>query len=160
MVSNTVAAEAGAYAPSAPEWVVFSCSAHLFAFPLEHVREILTPRPFTRLPGAGPGVCGLIGLRGRALTVLDLGVILGLQPATAAPDHRLLLVECGVRRIGVAVDEVVVIARAALDNGVVRGAGAGGPPAEALPAALGTATIDTGRFVALDPVAVTSKLLQ
>lgn len=160
-MSNTVAAEVGAYAPPAPEWVVFICSGHLFGFPLDHVREILTPRPFTRLPGSGPGVCGLIGLRGRVVTVLDLGVILGMRPSAAAPDHRLLLLEWDQRRISIAVDTVVVVARVPLDDSVSEQAD---PDAVAVPAAagaaLGTATIDAGRFVVLDPVALAAQLLQ
>lgn len=160
-MSNTVAAEVGAYAPSAPEWVVFACSAHLFAFPLAHVREILTPRPFTRLPGAGAGVCGLIGLRGRVVTVLDLGIILGVQPAAAGADHRLLLVDCGTRRVGIVVDEVVVIARAELDRRLADDGGmAAVLPPVAAAGVSGTATIEAGRFVALDPEAVTAQLLQ
>ncbi|MBI4409407.1 MAG: chemotaxis protein CheW, partial [Gemmatimonadetes bacterium] len=67
----------------------------------------------TRLPGCGPAVCGLIGLRGRVITAFDLGAALALRPSAARPDHRLLLVEYGPRLVALAVEEVVGVARAA-----------------------------------------------
>jgi chemotaxis signal transduction protein len=58
---------------------------------LDCVVEIIPPRPFTRLPGAGADVCGLVGVGGRVVTVFDLGVVLGLGRAADHADHRLLL---------------------------------------------------------------------
>jgi purine-binding chemotaxis protein CheW len=55
-------------------------------------------------------VAGLIGLRGRVLTVFDLGVVLAARPATVLPDHRVLLVEDGDRLIGCVVDDVIAVA--------------------------------------------------
>jgi purine-binding chemotaxis protein CheW len=107
-----VAAERAAYL-AAPQWVVFSCDGHWLAFPIARVREILPPRGFTRLPGCGPEVCGLVGLRGRIVTVLDFGAILGLRPAAGREDHRLVLVEHDGRVVGMAVDEMVAVTRAA-----------------------------------------------
>ena len=97
---------------SGPQWVVFSCDRRRFVVPLERVREILTPQPYTRLPGCGPEVCGLVGVRGRVITVLDLGVLLTTHPAITGADHRILLVEQGERLVGAAVDEVVAVAHA------------------------------------------------
>jgi len=110
--SAVAAAERAAYL-AAPQWVVFSCDDHWFAFPIARVREILPPRPFTRLPGCGSEVCGLIGLRGRILTVFDFGAALGLSPASEREDHRLVLLEHGDRVVGMAVDEMVAVTRLA-----------------------------------------------
>jgi purine-binding chemotaxis protein CheW len=148
MVSNNVAAEAGTHAPTDPQWVVFVCGGRHWGFPLDVVREILTPRPFTRLPGAGPEVCGLIGVRGRVVTVLDLGVLLADRAAASLPDHRLLLLELGARRVGAAVDEVVTIGAAALK-----------PGEDASGVELGAGEVDAQRFTALDPIALTAALL-
>jgi chemotaxis signal transduction protein len=90
----------------APLWLLFACDEHAFAVPLALVREIVPPQHFTRLPGCAPEVCGLIGLRGRVITVFDLGAALGLRPSTCAADYRLLLVEQGERVAGVVVDAV------------------------------------------------------
>ena len=107
-----VAAERAA-SLAAPQWVVFACDGHWLAFPITKVREILPPREFTRLPGTGPEVCGLVGLRGRIVTVLDLGAIIGLRPSAAHEDHRLVLLEHDGRVIGMAVDSMVAVTRAA-----------------------------------------------
>lgn len=153
MVSETaVVAEAGTYAPATAQWVVFRCSGRRFGFPLERVSEILTPRTFTRLPGAVAGVCGLVGFRGRVITVFDLGVVLELDSAAASfPDHRLLLLKLGTRRIGAAVDEVERIVSARLT------------PARAAGGArwvMGTARAEDGEFVALEPQELLRDLLQ
>jgi purine-binding chemotaxis protein CheW len=154
MVSNNVAAEAGPYAHAAPHWVVFACDGRRFGIPLEHVKEILTPAPFTRLPGAGPAVCGLLASRGRIVTVLDVGVILGGRAAATVSDFRVLVMELGARRIGAVVDEVIMVTRALLDDVL--------PAGEQLrpDAVLGVAEVDGGSFVALDPAAMTVRLLQ
>lgn len=99
----------GPIARITPQWVVFGCSGERFAVPLSRVREILLPQPLTRLPGCGQEVCGLAGLRGRIVTVLDFGAALGLGPSAAVSDHRLLLVEYGTEQVAGAVDEVLAI---------------------------------------------------
>lgn len=67
------------------------------------------PQPVTRLPGCGPEVCGLVGLRGRILTVFDFGAALGLRPSVEAADYRLLMVEHGTELVAGAVDEVLAV---------------------------------------------------
>jgi chemotaxis signal transduction protein len=152
MVLKTVADDAAAPPLASTQWVVFRCAGARFGLPLDRVREILAPRPFTRLPGAGPEVCGLAGIRGRVVTVLDLGVVLRNTPAAAVADHRLLLLDINGRQVGAAVDEVVMIVPA-----LVVPAGEGGTE---LPAAVGTGRMEDGAFVALDPVRLIEQLLQ
>jgi len=98
---------------AAPEWVVFACDGHRFALPLERVREVLEPRPVTRLPGCGAAVCGLVGVRGRVITTFDFGAAVSLRPATSVPGYRLILLEHGERVYALAVDGIVAVARAA-----------------------------------------------
>ena len=102
MVSTAdVLAPEGVVSIPAPQWVVFACDGHRFGVPLALSREILPPRVFTRLPGCGPEVCGLLGLRGKVITVFDFGAVLGLRGATTFPDHRLLLLDHGEGHHGV-----------------------------------------------------------
>jgi purine-binding chemotaxis protein CheW len=112
IVSDSAVAAGIGVPVAGPRWVVFTCDRRRFAVPLERVREILTPQPFTRLPGCGPEVCGLVGIRGRVVTVFDLGILLVRRPAAAVEDHRILLVERGDRLVGAAVDEVLAVAHA------------------------------------------------
>jgi twitching motility protein PilI len=113
---SAVAAGPGLPQSAGPQWVVFTCDGRRFVVPLERVREILTPQPLTRLPGCGPEVAGLAGVRGRVVTVFDMGVLLAARPAVGIADHRLLLIEYGERLVGAVVDEVVTVARAATES--------------------------------------------
>ena len=79
---------------------------HRFAVAIDRIREIIPARPYTPLPGSGPHVCGLINLRGRIVTVVDLGARLGLDPASARPDHSVVIVDHEGRPAGLAVGEV------------------------------------------------------
>jgi purine-binding chemotaxis protein CheW len=155
MVSDSVVAEAGSPALPDAQWVVFLCAGRPFGFPLERVTEIMTPLPFTRLPGAGAEVCGLIGVHGRVVTTVDLGMVLGNQSAVGGTDHRLLLLDLGLHRIAAAVDDVLAIEPAVLRPHADMLPGA--VPAEAL---LGAATAEVGTFVAIDPVVLLDQLLQ
>lgn len=95
--------------PPARRWIRVVCGERMYAVPLERVREILTPQPLTRLPGCDAEVAGLIGVRGRIVTVLDLGRILGRRPAISLPEHRLLLVDHEERIVGLAVEEASAV---------------------------------------------------
>ena len=152
------AAERAAYL-AAPQWVVFACQEHWFAFPITRVREVLPARPSTVLPGCGPEVCGLIGLRGRIVTVFDFGAMLGLRPSGEQPDHRLILLEHGDRVVGMAVDAMVAVTRlAARDLSL---------PADVLRSfdieredLIGVGSLDGRPFTAVDPAVLLDRLLK
>jgi chemotaxis signal transduction protein len=134
-------------------WVVFVCAKERFGFPLSEVREIVPPRPFTRLPGAPRAVCGLVGLRGRAVTVIDAGLVLGLDAASESEDHRLLLLEVEGRAVALAVEAVSAIATARVE------ASRAGPGGRLAAAVLGTGQVEDAAFVALAPAALLGQLL-
>src|SRR5690606_10010388 len=140
-------------APAGPQWVVLSCDEVRLAVPLARVREILTPRPFTRLPGCGPEVCGLTAVRGRVITVFDLSAVLGRRAAATVADHRLLLVDRNDRAVGLAVDAVVTIAPAELRAGAE-------PRLSAQDGVIGIGDIDNQRFAALDLDHLLERLLR
>lgn len=141
------------------QWVVFACSGHRLAIPVQQVCELLAPRPLTRLPGCGEAVCGLISLRGQIITVFDLGAVLGLRPAVALPEHRLLLFEHGERLIAFAVDNVVTTVHLAASQLSIR--------QEAFlaldlkgPELLGVAATGDEAFLAIDPQPILERLLE
>lgn len=118
-----------------------------YGVPLDCVGEIITARPFTRLPGAGPEVCGLAGVRGRVVTVFDLGAVLGLRSVATLPDYRMLLLDLGARRIGAVVEDVVDIAPARVERG------------GDVPGVIGMGHMPDGEFTALDPQVLLGRLL-
>ncbi|HEX2167654.1 MAG TPA: chemotaxis protein CheW [Longimicrobiales bacterium] len=140
-------AEAGTHAPTVLPWVVFFCDGRRYGVPLRCVVEIIAQRPFTRLPGTGREVCGLVGVRGRVVTVFDMGAVLGLRSAATLPDHRLLLMDLGTRRIGAVVEDVLDIAPAHIEGG-----------ADA-PGVVGRGYMQDAEFAALDPQVLLGRLL-
>ena len=159
MIVTDSAVAAGTGIPlSGPQWVVFACDGRRFVVPLERVREILTPQPCTRLPGCGPEVCGLIGVRGRVVTVLDLGVLLVNRASIEQPDHRILLIERGEQVIGAAVDEVLAVAHATTQPFVPGEPGLTGLRLGSEDAT-GAGTIEGQPFVALNVDAILGRAL-
>lgn len=86
--------------------VVFRVETERFALPLAAVREVVvTPELFTRVPRAPPAVTGVINLRGRVVTVVDLRPVLGMGEAPR-PAAKLLLLDRGRRDLALGVAEV------------------------------------------------------
>lgn len=140
------------------QWVVFACGEHRFGLPLDRSREILPPRPLTRLPGCGPEVAGLVGIRGRVLTVFDFGVLLTGRPAAHNPDHRMLVVVVAGKRVAVLVDEIIAVSRESsgvlpLDANALR------PYDMDRDDVLGIGAHDGEPFLAIDPERLLGRLL-
>jgi chemotaxis signal transduction protein len=111
-------------------WAFFACGDRGYAVRLERVHEIVPPQPITRIPGCGSDVCGLLGLRGRVITVFDYGVIAGGQASAGRTDHRLLLLKYGDRVVGIAVDSVLTITSFEVVKAEEAGEEAGAPGSE------------------------------
>jgi purine-binding chemotaxis protein CheW len=143
---------------AASQWVVFACGDSWFGLPLDCTREILSPRPFTRLPGCGPEVCGLVGIRGRVVTVFDFGVVIGGEASAAKPDHRLLVLIVKGRRVAAVVDEIVAVSREVsgvlpLDSDALR------PYDIDRDDLVGIGALDDRPFLALNPDRILGRLL-
>jgi purine-binding chemotaxis protein CheW len=71
------------------EYVTVTIGDHLFGLPISRVRDVFEPARLTRVPLAPPDVAGILNLRGRIMTViemrsrLDLGSRLPSQPMMA-----------------------------------------------------------------------------
>src|ERR1700754_4243726 len=61
-------------------FVTFEVAGQLFGVPVTEVQDILTPDAIAPVPGGPAEVRGLINLRGRIVTVIDLYTRLGLKP--------------------------------------------------------------------------------
>ena len=107
--TEDVPAGASEAAAEPERMVLLAAGGHRFGVPIDRVREIIPARPYTPLPGSGEHVRGLINLRGRIVTVIDLAARLGLPPAALNPDHSVVIVEHRGKLVGVAVEEVARI---------------------------------------------------
>jgi len=77
---------------------------------VEEVREVVTPQPRTPMPLAPEAVTGLINLRGRVVTELDVRRVIGLPPREDEGSYRIAIVETDLGEhgedFGLIVDEV------------------------------------------------------
>jgi len=80
-----------------------------FGIPLPLCSEVAPGAAYTPLPGSEPFVCGLINLRGRLVTVLDLGAWAGVPPSRSHPAHSVVILRVQGKQVGLAVDDVLEI---------------------------------------------------
>lgn len=85
--------------------VVFRIEKDRFALPLGAVREVvLPPEGFTQVPRTPSAVKGVMNLRGRVVTVVELRTLLGIEGGS--PSLKVVLLDRGRRELGLLVTEV------------------------------------------------------
>jgi len=77
-----------------------------FAVPVMQVRDVLRRQNLTPVPLAPRAVVGLLNLRGRIATVIDLRIRLGLPSPVAGSDAAYIVVEDGSELYALVVDSV------------------------------------------------------
>ncbi|HYN22703.1 MAG TPA: chemotaxis protein CheW [Thermoanaerobaculia bacterium] len=85
-------------------WVGVEVAGEVYVLPVERVQEVLRVTGITRLPYAPAPVRGITHQRGRVLTVVDLRVRLGFEPAPTDSRSRICVVFSRGRSIGLLVD--------------------------------------------------------
>jgi purine-binding chemotaxis protein CheW len=70
----------GNYEQATQGFVTVMTAGQLFGLALERVRDVFVPQGLSSVPLAPPEVAGLLNLRGRIVTALDLRRRLGLPP--------------------------------------------------------------------------------
>jgi len=91
--------------------VVFTIEKEEFAAEITQVREIISLEKVTRVPSAPKFVYGVINLRGKLVTVVDLHKRLGFKRTRPEENSKIIVsdVEDGV--LGMMVDSVTEVAR-------------------------------------------------
>lgn len=98
------------------EYLTFLLGKDLYAVAIGVIAEILKPPPITEVPRAPHQILGVMSVRGRLHTVIDLRRRFGLPETPLGPRSRILLVASRENDpVGLVVDEVVQVYRLA-DN--------------------------------------------
>ena len=91
----------------------FRVGTHIFGVPLESIFAITLVQSITPLPGVGAGLVGLIGVRGRHVTSLDLDAFLGTPNESAnrriADFGKAVTVVFADRRLAFLCEEVLAV---------------------------------------------------
>lgn len=77
-----------------------------FGVPVMQIRDVLRRQRVTPVPLAPRAIAGLINLRGRIVTAIDLRTRFGLPPDVAVSDATYIVVENGSELYALAVDSV------------------------------------------------------
>ena len=70
------------------------------------VQEVIRPGTLTPVRHAPEEVLGIINLRGRIVTILDVGLRLGFPAIAPGPDNRIMVIDDRGEFIGLLVDRV------------------------------------------------------
>jgi purine-binding chemotaxis protein CheW len=99
------------------EYLAFVLAGETYAVQIAHVAEILRPPPITEVPRAPRTVLGVVSVRGRLVTVVDLRRRFRLPEAPVDRRTRVLLSESAAgEQIGLLVDEVQQVWRLASEE--------------------------------------------
>lgn len=98
--------------------VCFRIGKETFGVDIFAVREIVKAQEITSVPGTPDYVLGIINLRGKIISVVDLAERLGLGEATVERSSRILVVDLDGFTVGFLVDaatEVMKLSRDSID---------------------------------------------
>lgn len=90
--------------------LVFELGGRSHGLFTEDVDLISQAIAITPLPGAPPGIEGVIDVQGQVVPVLDLRARLGLAPKAVDPDEHLVVARVGTRRVAMRVDRAAALA--------------------------------------------------
>jgi purine-binding chemotaxis protein CheW len=88
------------------EYVTATIGGQLFGMPIQRVQDVFMPERLTRVPLAPPEIAGVLNLRGRIVTLIDMRDRLGLQPRTGEAPTMAVGVELAGESYGLLIDAV------------------------------------------------------
>jgi purine-binding chemotaxis protein CheW len=86
------------------DYVTFTTAGQLFGLPIERVRDVFSPANISRVPLAGSEIAGVLNLRGRIVTVIDLANLLHLEAPKQSGAQMVIGIERGSESFGILVD--------------------------------------------------------
>jgi purine-binding chemotaxis protein CheW len=98
------------------ELLTFVIAGEQYAVDIEHIVEIVRPRPLTRIPNADESIVGIASLRGTIVTLVDAHLRLGhASTSEQTDDTRTVVVARDHETLGFTVDRVLRVVKVAAD---------------------------------------------
>lgn len=88
------------------DYVTFTTAGQLFGLPIERVQDVFKPQRITRVPLAGAEIAGVLNLRGRIVTAIELAARLELDLHQRQRPPMAIGIECRGESFGLLVDSV------------------------------------------------------
>jgi purine-binding chemotaxis protein CheW len=98
------------------DYVTFSAAGQMFGLPIERVQDVFKPTRITRVPLAGPEIAGVLNLRGRIVTAVELRIRLGLGARKVEDGPMAIGIESQGESFGLLVDSVGEVLKLAVDE--------------------------------------------
>lgn len=88
------------------EYLTFSTAGQMFGLPIERVQEVFRPTRITRVPLAEAKIAGVLNLRGRIVTAIDMRSRLELHARGEGDTPMAIGIEYGSESFGLLVDSL------------------------------------------------------
>jgi purine-binding chemotaxis protein CheW len=88
------------------EYVTAMVGGQLFGLPIVRVQDVFIPERLTRVPLAPPEIAGVLNLRGRIVTLIDLRLRFGLGKGGDGDSSMAIGVESRTESYGLLIDSV------------------------------------------------------
>jgi len=88
------------------EYVTVMIGGQLFGLPIPRVQDVFMPDRVTRVPLSAPEIAGVLNLRGRIVTAIDMRRRLGLPPRTDDKPSMAVGIELKGESYGLLIDTV------------------------------------------------------
>jgi purine-binding chemotaxis protein CheW len=88
------------------EYVTAVVGGQLFGLPILRVQDVFAPDRVTHVPLAPPEIAGVLNLRGRIVTLIDMRVRLGLGTRAQATQSMAIGIEAHGESYGLLIDEI------------------------------------------------------
>ena len=93
------------------EYVTALVGGQLFGLPIARVQDVFVPDRLTPVPLASADIAGILNLRGRIVTVIDMRCRLGVPAQSNGKPGMAIGIECRGESYGLLIDEVGEVMR-------------------------------------------------
>jgi purine-binding chemotaxis protein CheW len=98
------------------EYVTATVGGQLFGLPISRVQDVFAPDRLTRVPLAPPEIAGLLNLRGRIVTAIDLRRRFGLETFAGDAPRMAIGVEWKGESYGLLIDVIGEVLKLSLSG--------------------------------------------
>ena len=88
------------------QFVTVKIAGQLFGLPISRVHDVFVPESLTPVPLSGTAIAGVLNLRGRIVTAVDMRCQLGLPPAEGEGDRMAVGIDYKGESYGLIIDSV------------------------------------------------------
>src|SRR3954447_4411993 len=93
------------------EYVTAVVGEQLFGLPIARVQDVFKPDRMTRVPLSSPDIAGILNLRGRIVTVIDMRCRLGMVEHQRGQPPMAIGIECRGESYGLLIDKIGEVMR-------------------------------------------------